>query len=92
MDIPFGLTLHLSYAIVHPCVQVDQMALCLRSSVDRAFGCGPKGRRFESCRGRLKQNLPQRGNLFFINLVFVSKRVRRCPINYQVEELPDSRL
>ena len=23
-----------------------------RSSVDRAFGCGPKGRRFDSCRGR----------------------------------------
>lgn len=29
------------------------VTLCLRSSVDRAFGCGPKGRRFESCRGRL---------------------------------------
>lgn len=41
-----------------------------RSSGDRAFGSGPKGRRFESCRVQ-QRSLDFSGLLFFMRFAFI---------------------
>lgn len=56
---------------------VTPQPLCTRSSGDRAFGSGPKGRRFESCRVQKRRYLGYRPFFIFSYLyvsVFLSAR------------------
>ena len=57
-----------------PLSHIDTLALCPRSSADRALPCGGRGRRFNSCRGRTLENskpIPQTWGMMTMKLYFV---------------------